>query len=403
MNDIASLSDSSDTRPRITLQAGHSHRLRAGHPWAFSNEIVMDAATKALPAGSLVSVIDAGGEKLGVGHFNPHSLIGLRLLTRDADAVIDAGLIARQLKKAAALRDALIGAPYYRLIHAEADGLPGLIVDRYGDVFAIQANTAGMERLLPLILEAIESLFSPRAVVLKNDSPVRKLEGLELYDRVAVGELSGPVELVENGARFLADLVDGQKTGWFYDQRDNRAAIAKLAKGRSMVDFYTYAGGFAVQAALAGATRVVAVDRSEGSLALAAGAAKLNEVAMETVRADSFAEMERMAAAGEKFGVVVSDPPAFVKSKKDLSAGAKGYRKMTRLAAALVEPEGFLLVASCSHHMPAHQFADEVRHGLSLAGRSGRIIRTAGAGPDHPLHPSLPESAYLKALILQLD
>lgn len=403
MNDIASLSDSSDTRPRITLQAGHSRRLRAGHPWAFSNEIVMDAATKALPAGSLVSVIDAGGEKLGVGHFNPHSLIGLRLLTRDVEAVVDAELIAKQLKKAAALRDALIGAPYYRLIHAEADGLPGLIVDRYGDVFAIQANTAGMERLLPLILEAIESLFHPRAVVLKNDSPVRKLEGLELYDRVAVGELSGPVELVENGARFLADLVDGQKTGWFYDQRDNRAAVAKLAKGRSVVDFYTYAGGFAVQAALAGATRVVAVDRSEGSLALAAGAAKLNEVAVETVRADSFAEMERMAAAGEKFGVVVSDPPAFVKSKKDLSAGAKGYRKMTRLAAALVEPEGFLLVASCSHHMPAHQFADEVRHGLSLAGRSGRIIRTAGAGPDHPLHPSLPESAYLKALILQLD
>lgn len=403
MNDISPLSDSSDTRPRIILQAGHSRRLRAGHPWAFSNEIVMDAATKALPPGCLVTVVDAGGERLGVGSFNPHSLIGLRLLSRDPDCVVDAGLIASRLRAAASLRDTLIGTPHYRLIHAEADGLPGLIVDRYGDVLAIQANTAGMERLLPQILDAAQQVFAPRAVVLKNDSPVRKLEGLELYDRVAVGELSGPVELVENGARFLADLVEGQKTGWFYDQRDNRAAVAKLAQGRSVIDFYTYAGGFAVQAALAGASRVVAVDRSEGSLALAAGAAKLNQVAVETVRADSFAEMERLAAAGESFGVVVSDPPAFVKSKKDLSAGAKGYRKMTRLAAALVEPGGFLLVASCSHHMPAQQFAEEVRHGLSQAGRSGRIIRVAGAGPDHPLHPHLPESAYLKAMILQLD
>ena len=403
MNDSSFPSDSSDTRPRITIQAGHSRRFRAGHPWVFSNEIAMEAETKALTPGSLVTVIDAGGERLGVGTFNPHSLIGLRLISRDPDAVVDAGLIASRFKKAAALRDALISGPYYRLIHAEADGLPGLIVDRYGDVLAIQVNTAGMERLLPLILEAAQEVFSPRAIVLKNDSPVRKLEGLELYDRLAFGELSGPVELQENGARFLADLMDGQKTGWFYDQRDNRAAVAKLAQGRSVIDFYTYAGGFAVQAALAGATRVVAVDRSEGSLALASGAAELNGIAMETVRADSFAEMERLAAAGETFGVVVSDPPAFVKSKKDQSAGAKGYRKMTRLAAALVEPDGFLMVASCSHHMPVIQFAEEVRHGLSLAGRSGRIIRTAGAGPDHPLHPHLPESAYLKAMILQLD
>ncbi|HVI51633.1 MAG TPA: class I SAM-dependent rRNA methyltransferase [Candidatus Sulfotelmatobacter sp.] len=403
MNDISTLSDSSDDRPRIHLQAGHSRRLRAGHPWAFSNEIAMDSAAKALPPGTLVSVIDAGGERLGVGSFNPHSLIALRLLSRDPDAVVNTALISQRLRRAAALRDEVIGCPYYRLIHAEADGLPGLIVDRYGDVIAIQANTAGMELLLPQILEAVQEVFSPRAVVLKNDSPVRKLEGLDLYERIAVGELSGPVELVENGARFLADLVDGQKTGWFYDQRDNRAAVAKLAKGRSVIDFYTYAGGFAVQAALAGASRVVAVDRSEGSLALASQSAKLNGIAMEAVRADSFAEMERLSAAGEKFGVVVSDPPAFVKSKKDLSAGAKGYRKMTRLAAALVEPKGFLLVASCSHHMPVIQFAEEVRHGLSQAGRSGRIIRTAGAGADHPLHPHLPESAYLKAMILQLD
>ncbi|OIQ96605.1 ribosomal RNA large subunit methyltransferase I [mine drainage metagenome] len=395
--------DQPSARPVITIQPGRSRRLRAGHPWLFSNEIVMDGAAKALPPGGLVTVMDAGGEKLGVGTFNPHSLIAVRLLSRDWMDGVDAAFLAERLRRAVSLRETLIGRPYYRLIHAEADGLPGLIVDRYGDIVALQANTAGMDQLLPALIEALNGVLAPAVIVLKNDSPVRKLEGLELYDSIAQGQLAGPVELEENGARFLADLVDGQKTGWFYDQRDNRAAVARLARGRSMVDFYTYAGGFAVQAALAGASRVVAVDRSEASLALAARAAALNGVSLETARADSFAEMERLAAAGERFGVVVSDPPAFVKSKKDAAAGAKGYRKMTRLAAALVEPQGFLLVASCSHHMPAEQFAEEVRHGLGQAGRSGRILRAAGAGPDHPLHPHLPESAYLKALLLQLD
>ncbi len=395
--------DNPTSRPQIHLMAGRSRRLRSGHPWVFSNEISMDAAAKALPPGGLVTVVDAGGERLGVGTFNPHSLIAVRLLSRDPDQSVDAGLIAQRLERARALRDQMFGRPFYRLIHAEADGLPGLVIDRYGDIVAIQANTAGMDLLLPQILEAIDQVLAPKAVVLKNDSPVRKLEGLELYDRLAKGDLSGPVELEENGARFLADLADGQKTGWFYDQRDNRAAVAALAKGRSMIDFYTYAGGFAVQAALAGASRVVAVDRSEGSLALASRSAELNAVKIEAVRADSFAEMERLATAGEKFGVVVSDPPAFVKSKKDLAAGSKGYRKMTKLAAALVEPGGFLLVASCSHHMAPDNFAEEVRHGLSQAGRSGRILRSAGAAGDHPVHPYLPESAYLKAQLFQLD
>ena len=391
------------TLPAIHLQAGRSRRLRAGHPWVFSNELVMDQAAKALPPGGLVRIIDAGGESLGVGSFNPHSLIAIRLLSRDTSATIDRAFLAARLKRALALRDALYDAPYYRLIHAEADGLGGLVIDRFGDAVTIEANTAGMELLLPEILAALDEVIAPRIVLIKNDSPVRKLEGLELYDKVAKGSLDAPVELIENGVRFLADLTTGQKTGWFYDQRDNRAAVAKLSKGRTVIDFYTYAGGFALQAAKAGASHVTAVDRSEGSLALAAKSAELNGLKLETVRAEAFAEMERLANAGQRFGVVVSDPPAFVKSKKDLAAGAKGYRKMTRLAAQLVEPGGFLLAASCSHHMSPENFADEVRHGLSTARRTGRILRSAGAGPDHPLHPNLPESAYLKALLLQLD
>lgn len=390
-------------RPAVRLMPGHSRRLRGGHPWIYSNEILMDAATKALPGGIVASVVDAGGEKLGVGFFNPHSLIAVRLLSRDAAATIDAAFLAARLRRALALRELLYARPCYRLVHAEADGLPGLVVDRYGDVLAVQTNSAGMERLLPEVLAALDEVVAPAAVVLKNTSGARILEGLELYDRVAKGRIAEPVELEENGARFLADLAEGQKTGWFYDQRDNRASVAALARGRRVIDFYSYAGGFAIQAAKAGATSVIAVDRSQPALDLAARSAALNGVAIETARADVFAEMERLNAAGQRFGIVVADPPAFVKSKKDLGAGSKGYRKMTRLAAPLVEPDGFLFVASCSHHVSPELFAEEVRHGLASAGRTGRILRAAGAAPDHPVHPFLPESAYLKSLLLQLD
>ncbi|WP_074769477.1 class I SAM-dependent rRNA methyltransferase [Magnetospirillum fulvum] len=390
--------------PTLTLAKGHSKRLRAGHPWVFSNEIEMTPETRLLPPGGLVSLIDAGGERLGIATFNPHSLISVRLLSRDPAQTIDRAFLAARLSAALALRQTLYPRPFYRLIHSEADGLPGLVVDRFGDVLAVQTNTAGMERLLPDLLAVFDALLSPRAVVLLvNDSPARIHEGLQPEHRVVAGSIDGPVELEENGCRFVADLQDGQKTGWFYDQRDNRAAVARVSAGRRVLDVYTYAGGFAVQAAIAGASEVIAVDRSETSLALAARAAELNKVAVQTVRAESFAEMERLAAAGEKFGVVVVDPPAFVKSRKDLGAGAKGYRKMTRLAAALVEPGGFLFCASCSHHMPVEAFALETARGLQQAGRSGRIIRSAGASSDHPVHPWLPESAYLKALMYQLD
>jgi 23S rRNA (cytosine1962-C5)-methyltransferase len=395
--------DDPATRPCLTLAKGRSKRLRSGHPWVFSNEIDMTAEAKALPAGALVTLVDAGGERLGVATFNPHTLIAARLLSRQPAERVDAAFLAKRLQSAVALRQRLFDGDCYRLVHSEADGLPGLVVDRYGDTLAVQTNTAGMERLLPELLAAFEAVLSPKAVVLKNDSPVRGLEGLEPSHRVAAGESSGPVELVENGCRFLADLAEGQKTGWFYDQRDNRAFVARLSPGQRVLDVYTYAGGFAVQAAKAGASEVVAIDRSEHALALAEQAAQLNGVSVRTIRAEAFTEMARLDSAGERFGVVVADPPAFVKSKKDLNSGAKGYRKMARMAASLVAPGGFLFVASCSHHMPAELFAEEIAHGLSLAGRSGRILRSAGAAADHPVHPLLPESAYLKSLTLQLD
>lgn len=394
-----------DPRPSIHLLPGHAKRLRHGHPWAYSNEVRMDAAAKALPPGGVVRVVDEVGKALGCATFNPHSLIAVRMLAADADAAIDRVFLRSRLEAAQALRARLFEEPYYRLVHAEGDRLPGLVIDRYGDVIAVQANTAGMERLLPELLAALDDLFGPRAVVLRSDSPARAHEGLERHIGVASGALDGPVEGREDGVRWLADPLTGQKTGWFFDQRESRAFVAGLCDGGRVLDLYSYSGGFALRAAVAGAADVVAVDRSEPALALGERAAALNGVAARCrfVRAEAFAEMARLATAKERFDVVVADPPSFVKSRKELQPGLRGYRKMTRLAAQLVAPGGFLLVASCSHNVEVDAFAEAVRRGLADAGRSGCVLRAAGAAPDHPHHPALPESAYLKSLTLRLD
>jgi 23S rRNA (cytosine1962-C5)-methyltransferase len=389
----------------ITLRPEAHRRLSGGHPWVYSNELVMDAAAKAIAPGSVVRLLRADGQPLALALFNPHTLIAARVISRRLDAAIDQRFLAERLARALRLRQRLFAEPYYRLVHAEADGFPGLVVDRFGGLLAVQVNTAGMELLLPELLGALDEVVAPQTVLLRCDSSARGLEGLPAYVKFAKGALDGPVELKENGLRFLADPCEGQKTGWFYDQRDNRAAVARLAAGARLLDVYSYAGGFALAAAAAGAREVVAVDRSEAALKLAEGAAGLNGLAGQCRirRAEAFAELERLAGAGERFDIVVADPPAFVKSKKELNQGARGYRKLARLSAALVAPEGFLFVASCSHNMPVDEFERQVARGVADARREGRILRASGAAADHPLHPALPESAYLKSLLLQLD
>lgn len=394
-----------DTLPAVRLQPGREKRVLSGYPWVFSNEIRMEPGLREVPLGGLVRLESSNGRPIAIAGFNRHALIAARVLARDPAATIDSGFLAARLQAAAELRARLFERPFYRAVHAEADGLPGLVVDRYGEVLVVQSNTALMDRLETPLLDALEEVFAPAAIVLRNDSPARTLEGLETGVRLARGTLSGPVELEENGARFLADPLGGQKTSWFFDQRDNRAFVARLASGRTAIDVYTHTGGFGIQMALAGATQVTLVDRSASALETASAAAALNGVAGRLAfrKADAFDELQRLRDRGESFGVVVIDPPAFVKSKKDLKAGAQGYRKLARLAARIVEPGGILLAASCSHHVDAVLFADLVARGLTDAGRTGRILRQAGAGPDHPVHPLLPESAYLKAIALQLD
>ncbi|MBE0533005.1 MAG: class I SAM-dependent rRNA methyltransferase [Rhodospirillales bacterium] len=399
------MSAASPDYPRVFVLPGRDKRAAHGHPWVYANEVRMDAEAKALTPGSVVLLLRTDGKPLGVGTFNPHALIAFRFLSRDPAIRIDGAFFAGRLGRALALREQLFDAPFYRLAHAEADGLPGLIVDRFGPVLAVQAGTAGMDGCLPPVLAALDTLLAPDAVVLRNDGRGRALEGLESDVRVIKGRLDGPIEVKEGSLTFLADLGEGQKTGWFFDQRDNRARVARLAKGGRLLDVYCYAGGFAISAAAAGATEVVAVDSSEKALELAALSARVNGVAGRCTwrRADAFDEMARLDAAGERFEVVAVDPPAFVKSRKDLASGLKGYGKLARLAARLVAPGGFLFMASCSHNVEPAPFAEAVADGVHRAGREGRVLATTGAAADHPVHPQLPESAYLKAIILQLD
>jgi 23S rRNA (cytosine1962-C5)-methyltransferase len=390
--------------PRVYLQAGRDRRVADGHPWAYSNEIRMDAETKALPAGTLATLHRTDGKPLGVGTFNPHALVAFRVFDRDAHVAIDEGFLFRRLTRALELRRRLFAEPFYRLVHAEADGLPGLICDRYGDVLVLQVNTAGTDALTPALLAALDRLLSPVTIVLRNDSGAREMEGLPAAVEIAKGGVAGPIEVREGGVRFFADVLAGQKTGWFYDQRHSRALVAPLAAGGALLDVYCHTGGFALPAARAGAREVLGIDTSEAALALAQRAAAANDLPACTFRrAEVFGELERLIKVRQRYRVVVADPPAFVKSRKDLGSGLRGYRKLARLTAPLVEPAGFLFIASCSHNVEPQALLDEVVKGVVAAGRDGRIVREARAAADHPVHLHLPETAYLKSYLLQLD
>ncbi len=392
-------------RPTIRLRPKAQKRLLNGYPWVFSNEIEVTAETKQLGAGIVVRIEAHDGQPLGTAIYNRLPLISARMLSSSAKTIIDEEFFVTLLKRALTLRETLFNVPYYRLIHAEADGIPGTIIDRYGDTLVLQINTAGMENLLPALLSALDKILDPKTVVLRNDTPSRLLEGLECYDKVVKGELNGPIKVIEHGATFFAELQEGQKTGWFFDQRDNRKLAASFAKDASVLDCYSFAGGFTVQSALAGAKSVMTVDRSQSALDLASMAATENGVAdkCEFVKAEVFTHLEKLAKHNQTFDLVIVDPPAFVKNKKDLNQGAKGYRKLARLAAQLVKPGGYLVAASCSHHMDIDNFAEQMRKGLLDANRRSRLLYTRGAGPDHPVHPFLPESEYLKLQLYTLD
>ncbi|MGC1305577.1 MAG: class I SAM-dependent rRNA methyltransferase [Caulobacteraceae bacterium] len=394
------------TFPIIRLQSQKHRRVQAGHPWVYSNEIVMDGPAKALPRGAIVAFHAHDRKFLGVGSFNPHSLIAGRIFTSHPATAINADWLAARIEAALALRASLAAEPFYRLIHAEADGLPGLIIDRFDAALCVQLNTAGMDALWPELERALRRILKLRTIILRNDAFAREIEGLPREVRIIGDDPAAPVMLRENDLSYFADLRGGQKTGWYFDQRDNHALVARYAaQADSTLDLYTHAGGFALAAAKAGSRKVIGVDSSEPALDLARRAGEANGLSArcDFRRADVFDDLDRRIAARERHAVVVADPPAFVKSRKDVAAGSRGYRKLARMAAQVTAPNGVLFIASCSHNMELRNFIEQVAAGLSEANRTGRILHTCFAAPDHPTHPHLPESAYLKGLLIAVD
>ncbi len=392
-------------RPLLRLLPGRDKRVRAGSPWIYSNEIAIGPEAKALPPGTLARIETAEGKPLGTATFNVHALIAARLYDRDPAAALDAAWFGQRLRRALKLRERFFPKPLYRLVHAEGDGLPGFVADRFGDVCVVQTNTAGAERLLPAFAEALDRTLGPKAVVLRNDAAGRTLEGLADEIRVLSGGIDGPVEIEDRGARFPIDVLGGQKTGWYLDIAEARGRVARLAQGARILDVYCHTGAFSAICGRAGAKSVRGIDSSAKALALAEQAAALNGLSerVRFERAEAFAALAGIEASRERFDIVIADPPSFVKSKKDLGVGARAYRKLARLSAGAVESGGFLFIASCSHNVTPEIFAHEVAAGLAAAARTGRIVMSGGAGPDHPVHPQLAETAYLKWLLLQVD
>lgn len=386
----------------IHLDREAERQVQGGVPWVMKHTVRSTSELELATPGSLAELVGLKGEFLGIGYVNPSSFITARVLTRKRE-MIDPAWFASRITKALNDRQSWFGVPYYRLIHAEADYIPGLLVERFGDIVSVQSGTAGMDLLQPAWLEAIETILKPSALILRNDTPSRKHEGLKLGTHTLKGTIPPRIEVIEHGTRYVTDLLGGQKTGWYYDMRANRHWVANRVKDKTMLDMYCNAGGFGIAAARAGATRVLMSDRSGLALELAQEALKRNGIDAEIEQGEAFEIMEALEAKPQRWDIVVADPPPFVKSRKDVAAGMKGYRKVARLASKLAAPGGALFIASCSHHAQSKAFHRAVLEGLEDAGRKGEISATMGADKDHPVHPQLPQSAYLKAAWVQLD
>jgi 23S rRNA (cytosine1962-C5)-methyltransferase len=380
----------------LKLKPREDRRLRAGHLWVFSNELQTDAGFRNLAPGSLCRIEDDRGRPLGIGYVNPHALLAVRLLAGNADAVIDADWFARRIRSALALRERLYGAPYYRLVHGETDGLPGLVIDRYGDVCVVQISTAGMENLKAPLLDGLRAALKPRGILLRNDVSQREIEGLPAYVE-ALGEVPDEVQIEESGARFTVPLQAGQKTGWFYDQHDNRDRLGRYVRDARVLDVFSYIGGWAIRAAQQGAAAVTCLDSSQPALDAAQRSAALNGVTVETLRDDALAGMKALRAAERQFEVVVVDPPALIKRKKDYDAGLEHYAALNRAALHLLPADGVLISCSCSFHLEAEALQRILLRETRHAGRRLQILEQGGQGADHPVHPAIPETRYLKA------
>ncbi|MBU2960101.1 class I SAM-dependent rRNA methyltransferase [Citreicella sp. C3M06] len=389
---------------RLTPKA-NARALRRGFPWVYSNELVLDRRTKGLAPGTVALLEDAERTPLGLVGVTPGSKIAGRMLDRNTEAVIDRAWLTAKLQKALSLRARLYDAPFYRLVHAEADGLPGVIIDRFGDVAVVQPNAAWSELLLDDLVAALAEVSGVTTILKNAGSRGRQLEGLDDVNAVLLGDApDAPLPVEMNGATYLADLTGGQKTGLFFDQRANQAFAASLAQGQTVLDVFSHVGGFALAALANGAIHALAVDGSAPALALASeGAARMGATdRFETRQGDAFDALAALNEENARFGLVVCDPPAFAPAKPALEAGLRAYERVAKLAAPLVEEDGYLVLCSCSHAADLSSFTGACLRGIGRAGRHAQLLHTGFAGPDHPLMPQLAESGYLKALVFRL-
>jgi 23S rRNA (cytosine1962-C5)-methyltransferase len=389
----------------LKLKKNEDKRLRQGHLWIYSNEIdVKQTPLSHFKPGEWVSVIDAKGDCLGNGYINPNTLLCARLLTRNPNQSFDVSFFQEKIQKALSLRTTWFTKPFYRLIHGEGDGLPGLIVDRYGDYLVVQTTTFGMERLKNVVLEALQAQISPQGILWKNDSNARRVEGLPLYVEKAAGDVPEELFLEENGVKFQISVYQGQKTGWFYDHRDNRQQLQHLVRDKKVLDVFSYVGGWAIQAACYGAKEVWALDSSGNALTKLQANAVLNRVTekIKTYEADAFSQLKAWVDNHTKFDVIILDPPAFIKKRKDHAEGLAAYKKINLLALQLLTEGGYLVSASCSHHLSAEELQDCLRWAGVKTNRTLQILKKGHPGADHPIHPAIVETEYLKCFICRV-
>jgi len=391
--------------PALYLKRNEDTRLRAGHLWVFSNEVdVKRSPLTDFEPGEACIVVDAHDKPIGVGYANPNSLIAARVVNRGIAHPLDRSLLVHKLNVALSLREMLYAEPYYRLVFGESDGLPGLTVDRFGDVIVAQTTTAGMERMKDDIGAAIVKVLKPAALVWKNDASVRALEQLPEYADVAYGELKTPVLAREGNLEFEVDVIGGQKTGWFYDQRANRDLLAPFVRDARVLDMFSYLGGWGLRAAAAGASEVVCVDASAAAVDAITRNAQRNGLSerVKALKADAFDHLKALRETRDRFDVVILDPPAFVKRKKDFAEGRIAYRRINEMAMQILARDGILITCSCSYHMSRDALLEAVQQAARHLDRNVQVLAQLQQAPDHPVHPAIPETDYLKGFICRV-
>jgi 23S rRNA (cytosine1962-C5)-methyltransferase len=394
------------TRPTVRLMPkANARAIRHGFPWVYANEMVTDRRTKALAPGALAVLQDELRQPLGLVSVNPNSKIIARVLDNDPDAQLDHDWFVAKIVRALKLREQLFDVPFYRLIHAEADGLPGVVIDRFGDTCVIQPNAAWADTHLPMLAAAVAEVTGISNILKNAAGRTRALEGLDDESGVVIGSApEGPIQVTMNSATYMADLIGGQKTGLFFDQRPNHEFVSRLSKGARVLDVFSHVGGFGLAALAGGAVSAMAVDGSAPALELASQGAVVAGFGnkFSTRKGDAFDVLTSLRAEGAEFDVVICDPPAFAPSRQAVEAGLRAYERIARLAAPLVAQDGILGLCSCSHAADLAQFRAASVRGIGRGGRRASLIHTGFAGADHPLLPQLSESGYLKALFFRL-